>query len=87
MNRLDWSTRSVYALQITVPSLLVQLLLILLGLVPLLIWTRPGSLLLLLDAAFNHLQSRLDIGTRHRGLRSAAGRDGVGLIRIPQWLI
>lgn len=78
---LDRSTRSVYVLHGTVPSLLQQLLLILLGLFPLLVLTRPGGLLLQ-GATFYHLQACLDIGTWCGSLSAAVGRYGVALIRI-----
>lgn len=74
LNGLDRSTRSVYVLQSAVPSLLHWLQLILLGLL-----NRPGRLLLL-NAAFYHLQPCLDIGTGRGGLSSTAGRDSVTYI-------
>lgn len=79
---LDLSTKSAYVLHSTVPSLLLQLQLILLGRFPLLVRTRPGGLLLLLGVAFYHLQACLDIGTWCRGLSAAVGREGGALVRI-----
>lgn len=78
---LDLSSRPVYVLHSTVPSLLLQLL-ILLRRFPLLVWNKTRGLLLL-GVTFYHLQACLDIGTWCRGLRTAVGRDGVDLIGIP----
>lgn len=55
-------------------------LLTLLRLLPLLVWTWSGGLLLL-GGTFYHLQARLDIGTWCRGQRAAVGVKGGTLIR------